>query len=261
MIDAIVCVSNPTAHIFEKCLEQLRKQKYLNKIIIVHPYSDSFPYLNNDKIDILREPKISCLANARRMGIRRSQADFICFVDADVILHTNHFQQLYHAHRSYGGIIEGILTILENNQEHNNYQFRILKNGERGFTHNTLMLRSAVVDWNPIFTCAWEDYLLTQHVHKQGYLWVRYPQKCVSYHIKDYGLFKRNCWGTAGERLVCGIDKKTILFRSLNYFKRAIFHPFLLRNVHYAISNIQLAFSSVIGYFNYNNYVFLNKQS
>jgi glycosyltransferase involved in cell wall biosynthesis len=269
-IDAIVCISEPNFEILWKCFRQLEKQLFINKIFVVHPYDEEFVSLQENIISI-REPKKSCLANARRLGIKQSKADFICFVDADVILHTNHFKQLINAYKIYSKVfnknnivIEGVLNNIEKSQSKFSlpyfpYQFKFLKLGERGFTHNTLIPRKYVLDWNPPFTCAFEDYDLTQHVFSKNGKWVRFVQQCKSYHIKDYGIVKRSLWGTAGERIVINPPKKTIILRGINYIKRAIIQPFLLKNVNYFIYNMKLAYTSIIGYFAYNKYIHLQK--
>ena len=257
-IDIILCVSNPIQGIFEKCVSQLLKQAYLNKIIIIHPFFDRFFYPQGEKIIKIREPKRSCLAYARYLGIQKSTAEYICFVDGDVILHKNHLKQLLEKQQTKGGVIEGVLTILDD-RKNVNYTMKELKPGERGFTHNTLIFREYIRNWKPIFTCAWEDYLITQFILNQNLSWVRFPQECKSYHIKDYGIFKRNAWGTAGERMVKKLTKRTIIFRTINYFKRALIHPFLFQDVSYTKFNIKLAISSLFGYFSYNKYIYLKK--
>jgi hypothetical protein len=67
---------------------------------------------------------------------------------------------------------------------------RTLEPGERGWTHNTLMLTEAVSDWVPNQKLpAYEDYLLTQHVLSKGYVWYARPLDAV--HHRTWEDIKR----------------------------------------------------------------------
>lgn len=261
MIDVIVCVSEPNFKVFHRCIIQLNKQELVNKIIVVYKDWIATNPLLFSNIKLIKEPKKSCLAFARYLGIQASTSEFICFVDSDVILHKNHIKELYENHLRFGGAIEGILTAKDNSRKIPivNYSYRILKKNERGFTHNTLIKREWITDWKPIFTHAYEDYLLTQHIQNKGYLWVRYPLNCISYHIKDYNIRKRTAWGIAGERIVLQTNKKTIVKRIITHIKRALINPILFKNANYFAYHINISLGIMKGYFGYGNYLILKK--
>lgn len=255
-IDVIVCSKKPTTSLFEKCIHQLLAQTTkINKIIVV--YRESIDkILVHPKLQYIKEPAKSCLAYARFLGIQASSSEYICFVDDDVLLGKNHIAELYQKQKAYNCVIEGVLTILDQSIRIPTplYQDKILRNSDRGFTHNTLIARHFVSDWIPPQIHAFEDYSLTRHIQQKGVIWYRYQQPTISYHIKTYNQLKRTRWATAGSKTLGIVTWKSNVKSIITHCKRAIIHPFLLKNSHYFLFNIKMAFGKLTGYYNSNKY-------
>ncbi len=194
------------------------------------------------------------------------------FVDDDVLLGKKHINQLLsfcHFTNEYFNlndvVMEGILNITNWKPSvfdipTSHYSEKELIKGERGFTHNTLIPKKLIEKWKPaVFTSAFEDYLITQFILKNNGIWIRFQQSAKSYHIRDYGMIKRVLWGTAGERIVKRMSKKIIIKRTINHLKRAFLQPFILKDVSYFIYNLKIAGASLVGYFNYQKYIELEK--
>jgi len=215
MIDVIVCVKDADQY-FPLCLKCIERQKDLGKIIVVTPPNDSESQFIADLYDVtlVEEPKTSCLSWARKQGIMESSNEYVCFVDADVLLGKDHLTQL--REESEAGLIgetphvaiEGILTNKYTKNTLTNvpvkYLPEILGSRQRGFLHNTLFKRESVIHWFPVYTFAWEDWLLTRYIQSQGGIWIRFQQNATSYHLSDGNKFKAAKWSGAGERVVRG---------------------------------------------------------
>lgn len=267
MIDVIICVKNPP-EILYLCLQALDKQKDINKIIIVLPKYDFIYYENYleiffvKDIFIVHEPKKSCLAYARKLGITKAESEYIAFIDADVILGKNHLSELVTYHKQVDKpytVIEGILNIRYTKKSltlaSSKYNPKKLQRNERGFTHNTLMLRKELLNWNPPFTFAFEDYCLTRYIHNNKGDWYRYNQKSHSIHIKEYNLFKRTKWGTAGKRIVLNPSNLCIWKMCTKFVYVAIKKTVLLKDIHYFVHNIVLLAGTLIGHYKYQKYM------
>jgi glycosyltransferase involved in cell wall biosynthesis len=272
LIDVIVCAKD-ARETLHYCLRSLVKQKFVHEILVVTPatdYSTQTIATEYKKTRLVLEPSNTCLAWARRQGIQASSSDFVAFVDADVVLAKNHLFQLYQyaqelllhfPHVAVEGILRPhhsikSLTIVPENL----YQSRFLTYDERGYTHNTLFKRESVLSWRPQFTFAWEDWLLTAHIHSLGGAWARYHQAAPSVHIKDYHQFKRTCWSTAGERIVKPyLTPVNILHRSYLHLLKGIKGLLQTRDIHFLLKCWVQAAGFTKGYFQWDKYMKLDR--
>lgn len=170
------------------------------------------------------------LAYARWMTIKRVETNYFAFIDDDVILPDNWFDELikyisiYNVGAIYGtNIIKGLGQNLEKEQiKLFGDKIRFIKKGERGDTNNIIIKKELVSDWT--FTKApfcYEDHDLINHILNKGYEVLKIPVHPISvYHLKTWrGLIKNGIW--AGENWH-GYFKKNRFFQIL----KAFLHPF-----------------------------------
>ena len=268
-IDVIVCAKNARGTL-ALCLGALLKQKGLGKIIVVHPYDDQLtPFIARNflKTVVVHEALTSCLAYARKQGACFSSASWVTYVDADVILGKNHLWALYQTAKALNVkpiAVEGILqkktlrkSILSSEQL---YQTKCFVKGERGFTHNTLFNREILDSWLPPWTYAWEDYHLTQHVLKNGGVWVRTHTPYRGLNLQDYDLFHRGAWSSAGERVVKQLGYITMVQSIFISFGAAIKSLVIRRNIRLFLEQITIGLAKLSGYFAWTKYFVLQVQ-
>jgi len=182
------------------CLDSIRKafpRDILHEIIIIDRFS------NDGTIDFLQSQKdlpivilsddVS-LGNARFKGLKRARTKWICFIDSDIILTPSWFSIITRYIQKNTGMIFGITIpndkkvrkekILRFLLKQKN-DLRFLKKGERGFTHNTIVLRKPLLECTEIKEVnTWEDYIITQKILEKGYDVIEAP--VFVQHYVDY---------------------------------------------------------------------------
>ena len=147
------------------------------------------------------------LALARMRAIHKVTTPIFAFIDDDVELDEDWFETLIsHMKNPSVGAVQGVLSTkgfgenwdkaLKKDRE----APRVLKLGERGFTHNTLIKTELVKDWiPPEDLSSWEDYDLTAHILKNGCSWVKVSTS--SRHRNSWKKAWKNAqWGIAGRK-------------------------------------------------------------
>lgn len=262
MIDVIVCSKTPT-HSLQRTIRSIIAQEEVDKTVIVTPSSKMTSYLSHANllhpgIKVVHEPKNFCLSWARRLGVTHTTQRYVCYVDDDVVLGDGYFKPvLLKAHelsQKYPTFaIEGIMHIIHREAPTPTiYQEGFMDLGDRGFTHNTLLPRETALSWQPRYTFAWEDWLLTQHVLSLGGVWLRFASPVVTRHFRNYATWKRYAWGTAGERLVRDPGIITLFRRILSNTRRFL-TDLLKRQPLYRIKDdVARIRGTLIGYLKYN---------
>ena len=267
-IDVIVCAKDSILTL-GLCLSSLVRQRDIGKIIVIHPHSDKItPFIAKGfGVKTVEEPLTSCLAWARKLGVKYTTSKWVSYVDADIILGKDHLWYLSQVANLYGNrpiAVEGILTkkrmvksILPIGRP---YKHTYLEKGDRGFTHNTIFNREVLESWRPQYTHAWEDWLLTQHVlsHEKS-AWIRTKTKNVAFNLQDYDFFTRVAWASAGERMVKKLTYKfmfkSILINILRSGKMLV----KLRDVTMFLEQIMIAVGKTHGYFKWNKHLELQR--
>lgn len=157
------------------------------------------------------------LAKARQRAIAKVETDWFVFIDDDIILPDDwwktldrqiHFDSF--GQRPFAQIIGAVQGTAipyglgdaydRRFAEHfsNLPEIRMLNGNSRMFTHNTLIRRSAVEDWNPPADLeAYEDYHMMRHIQKRGYK--VFVVKTETYHKYSWSkLWPMGRWGTRG---------------------------------------------------------------
>jgi glycosyltransferase involved in cell wall biosynthesis len=220
-IDVVMCTWKSNSAYFKRCLESINRVVRVNNFIVLDRFStdgtiesilEVFP-----KADIIQtEANLAC---ARAMGIKKVETEYFAFVDDDILVLDDWFENLFSLIKSSNkvGAVQGAVNysidFLEKEQSfmQRRKKHGILEITGRGYTHNTILATELVRDFNPPQTLhSWEDYLLTQHIIKKGYKWLQTSQT-QAIHFRDFGdsftfelkkYFLRAQWDAAGNRLV-----------------------------------------------------------
>ena len=261
-VDVIVCLNNFDNHL-KQSINLLKQQTIIGLIICVVPFN--FLYVNELKalgVTVATEDRKSCLAFARRLGVNFCSSEWIAYVDSNVFLHKKHLEQLLEIALTLpqkNVAIEGVLQnfVLKNSLTYleGTYSFAFLKKGDRGYTHNTLLRKKTLLSWKPVFTYAFEDYLLTQHVLSLGGVWMRTPLLNQSFHLRSYSLKKRACWASAGERLVKKVTMKERFSKSFWLLYRGLKLTVFKKDVRFFVHYTVKAFYETKGYLKWNKYI------
>lgn len=260
MMDVVICTKDPPES-FELTLQCLKRQKGVQRLLVIATcLTPRLQQLQTQyEFSIIEEPVPHCLAWARKLGIQAAKTNFLAFVDEDVFLGKDHLWQLYQVVKNCPTpiAIEGILQPCYLKQSLTNtpaaYKPRILKLGERGFTHNTILKREAIQDWNPPFIFSWEDWHLTQYILKRGGFWIRYPQATISYHLKDHRLQSAK-WGGAGERFLNQHSLMGALARGGSKLLAGVKNMITRKDVKFLIAESMNAYGGLVGYLRAEKY-------
>jgi glycosyltransferase involved in cell wall biosynthesis len=227
-------------------------------------------YLHNNGLDkllyynivvVVREPDNFCLAWARRLGVNYTTQRYVCYVDDDVVLGDDYFipvlKKIEELERSYPTFaIEGIMhTYSPGKKEPSLYEEKTLVKGERGCTHNTTIPRETLLSWKPVYTFAFEDWHLTQHVLELGGIWLRMKSPIVTCHYHGIDTWKRTAWDVAGERMTRGMSTAQFFKRLIDHTRglaRSIFKQRELENSKIYLGRIR---GTVLGYLKGNEWL------
>jgi len=271
LIDAIVCARDPTPHL-NLCLTALERQRGISKILVVtHIKSHNCRAIANSfsKTKVITEPEHFCLAYARKLGVETSNSDFIVFVDSDVILGRDHLIQLKDEYERLSQkytdiVVEGVLESFSTSplslaSDRSTYEAEVLKAGDRGFTHNTLVKRDTLIDWKPRYTYAMEDLLITNHVFSKGGVWYRFKQEARSFHIAEANQFNRASSFSAANRIL-GLRKfADVLYRAKYYSIYGIVNTIIRRDIKWLVHCFSDSAGQIVGHLAWNKYMEMKK--
>jgi len=147
------------------------------------------------------------LGSARMRGVRESQADWIAFIDDDIVLPSGFRVAMERIMtQDIGAIQAAAIWVHEPYRQIHMDEFssRMGRSdhfdylpGERGFTNATLIRRCLLEGLDLTEVNSWEDWIITQRVLSLGYRWV--VTKPFVEHIHDFGdLAKKEGWNAAG---------------------------------------------------------------
>ena len=220
-IDVIMCTWNSNKYYFKKCLLSLKREVPVHHFIVVDRYS------SDGTIDIVRNvfpearifQTVANLANARRAGIAHVDTKYFAFIDDDIEVSEGWFTKLISCLEggkqlaATQGFARYQTDYMDKVQERELIHQKGLAKEitSRGYTHNTILRTEVVRDFNPpSIVHSWEDFLLTQHIIKKGYRWLKIYQAQVIHHRNSpptllgelHNQFLRAKWNGAGERFV-----------------------------------------------------------
>lgn len=203
----------------EKCLESVTRyipEQYRGDIIIVDRYSADGTIETAEKYGCKILYDDISLGSARMKGIKEAKTEWIIFIDSDIYITPEWFStMMYYRPRLYrAGMFYGYTLSMHPKQKRliewkaksgvGRTNFAKLKKGQRGYTHNTFILRKLLLDLDISDINAWEDWVITQHIINKGYNVYRLPIYVNHddwHHLNPDGSFK-TAWNGAGIRKV-----------------------------------------------------------
>ena len=213
-IDFIVPTWNSEKTIRD-CLESIIKFGNPNKIIIVDNNStdDTANIANNLGCKILLDTK--SLGSARLKGLKEAKTEWIGFVDSDVIISKEWHSRMISYISNDVGAIQGMklsnyekFRIIENKKlkklfKNGPYS---LKEGDRGYTDNTIIKRDIALQADIESINAFEDFIITQKVIEKGFKWLCVP--VFSEHYEKWSTFiKKPAWHSSGLKYLLNNNK------------------------------------------------------
>jgi glycosyltransferase involved in cell wall biosynthesis len=175
------------------------------------------------------------LGSARMTGISSSRADFIIFIDDDIIIHEGFMEKLMQFMDDDTGAVQGAPLPIEPGQRKRTREkwenltrkkgFFILKSGERGYTNCTIIKRDLISNVQIADLNSFEDWVIANLVLKRGYSWKFVPVYVDHHHIVNsviskYGWNGAGVWNLARTR-------RMRKMKAIGYFVRyAANHPF-----------------------------------
>jgi len=224
--------------------------------------------INSQLLKTIRESKIikevhlsnvKPLTRARKELISKVKTEFFFFIDSDIVFPGDLIPVMYGFIKSLKrvGSIQGYAVPHGLGEKWERalipkWRFKFIGPKERIMTNNTIIKTDVVRDWNPAPITSYEDYDLTRHIEKKGFL------NMVIYfpgikHLKTWtGIRKSAMWLSKGFYQYLGPKesiKQTIklIAGTIKYCITLPFHVRLsLYTIHQNLWNI-LGFIKVIG--------------
>jgi glycosyltransferase involved in cell wall biosynthesis len=171
-IDVIMITKNSLYPCLKESLSSIVRNIPLNHLIVVDSFStDGTLELLNEYAEKGVEIKIiqrRCgRGKAREIGIREVETEWFAFVDSDVILAENWYQEIAKNIKSQVGAIEG------------NVNKQKMSPSGRAYTNCTLIKTNLVKDiWIPEEMQVLEDQYIRKHIEKSGYVWLKVGNPC-----------------------------------------------------------------------------------
>jgi len=253
------------------CIESIRvafPRDVIHEIIVVDKYStdntvDYLRSIDDLSITVLFDNKT--LGSARLKALHRAKTNWVCFVDSDIVLTPSWFNVITRYIQENTGMIFGVTMpvdmkvrkekILRFLLKQKN-DLRFLKKGERGFTHNTIVLRKPLLECTEMKEInTWEDYIITQKILEKGYDVIEAP--VFVHHYVDYNhLLKTEAKAIRDIMKIKGVSYT--FMRMFFWLYWGLHTCFSLRNLWYLYHNLKiftLQFKAFLGciYENLNN--------
>jgi glycosyltransferase involved in cell wall biosynthesis len=205
-LDVIIPTWN-SSHMLERSLPALAVNLRPDGIIIVDRHStDRTAALGEANGAVILTDDVS-LGSARMKGVRHSKAEWIAFIDDDIIVPAGFREEMekfmidgvgaiqaaaVSVHEPYRSIHMDEFGSRLAGSDHFDY-----RSGERGFTNATLIRRDLLdgLDLSDVDT--WEDWVITQRVLGSGYRWIVVRPFVDHIHERD-DLAKKEGWNAAG---------------------------------------------------------------
>jgi glycosyltransferase involved in cell wall biosynthesis len=207
-------------------IKSIKKQENVNRLIVIASLRSSDGTLKfvqaHEDVDLVGTEDVG-LAYARELAIQIVETEWFVFVDGDVVLSDTWIKEMYdnmqYCEQFNLGAMFGYLYRNEEQAEDLKVNCKTKVITTRMFTHNTIIRTDAAKDWVPNEQInAYEDYLLTQHIIKKGY--VVFNVRVLSFHDHRGSAWKEATWGGAGAKL-SGYYKN--IFAPLKYMVGSIY--------------------------------------
>jgi len=171
-IDVVMITKNSLFPCLKESVESIFNNIPVNRLIVVDAFS------NDGTIELFEEYKRKGLnieiyqhackrGKAREIGIKLVQTPWFAFVDSDVILARNWFNEIKKYIRPHIGAIEGNVNKQKVNPK------------GRAYTNCTLIRADLVKDVKiPEEMAVLEDQFIRKWIERKGYIWLKVNQPC-----------------------------------------------------------------------------------
>jgi glycosyltransferase involved in cell wall biosynthesis len=232
-MDVIIPTWN-SDEILEMVLAGVMKHIHPNRIIIVDRNSDDRTCeIAKDFGCNLLTDSVS-LGSARLLGISSSNAEFIAFIDDDIIIHEGFRDNLMKFMDDSTGAVQGTALSIEHHRRKRGKErwenltrergFFLLKPGERGYTNCTIIRRKLISDVQIKDLNSFEDWVISNHIIGKGFSWKFVPVYVDHHHVVK-SIVSKYGWNGAGVWNLARTDRLSMP-KALRYFTRyAAAHP------------------------------------
>ena len=171
-IDVVMITKNSMFPCLRESVESIFNNIPVNRLIVIDAFS------KDGTVELLEEYKRKGLnieihqfpykrGKAREAGIKLVRTPWFAFVDSDIILAKNWFNEIKGYIKPRIGAIEGPVS-----------KQKIDPRG-RAYTNCTLIKTSLVKDLKiPEEMTVFEDQYIRKHIEKKGYIWLKAPSPC-----------------------------------------------------------------------------------
>ncbi|NYT12079.1 MAG: glycosyltransferase family 2 protein [Methanomassiliicoccales archaeon] len=232
-MDVIIPTWN-SSDILDMVLEGVREHIHPNRIILVDRNS------TDKTLDIAKE--FDCdvltdtvsLGSARMLGISSSSAEFVAFIDDDIVIHEDFREKLMEFMDNETGAVQGTALSTEprlRRRMKDRWEkltkekgFFLLKPGQRGYTNCTILRRRLLSGLQIEDLNSFEDWVIANHILEEGYSWKITPVYVDHHHVVKSVVSKYG-WNGAGIWNLAKTGRLSIS-KTLRYFTRyAATHP------------------------------------
>jgi glycosyltransferase involved in cell wall biosynthesis len=206
LLEVIIPTWN-SAHMHERTLPALKDNLRPDGIIIVdRRSSDRTVELAKENGALVLTDDTS-LGSARMKGVRHSRAEWIAFIDVDIVLPPGFLEAMEpFMVEGVGAIQAGAISVHEPYRSIHLEEFGSRMGyadhfdchlGERGFTNATLVRRSLLEGLDLTMVNTWEDWVITQRVLRSGHRWIVVRPFVDHIHDRE-DLARKEGWNAAG---------------------------------------------------------------
>lgn len=267
-VDVAVCTYNSEKYL-DRCLKSIRRHIPFKRLIVVDHYS------TDRTIDIAKNHGAEIyfenvgVGYARQLAIDRSNAEFILFVDSDVVFYDGVWfkkcVKLFKNEKLRIGAI-GIDTFVKYpnwRMKYNEFWWKNIPQFKKAYFHNVYFLRRKAIEGIkiPDYLGAFEHIYIKTYVEKRG--WKVYVVHGNGVHYYDFPDWK-GAWIGAGERSFGYTKVKHlpfILIRKVFTAPLKAIPPAITYNdPSIIIHNSKYWFRYLKGWLKPNDYIFLERQ-
>jgi len=265
-VDVVLLTKNSVQPCLKDCLESLRQNVPVNRLIVVDGNS------RDGTLDLVKQYEQyfpievtfdkSGRAKAREIGINLVKTDWFLFLDSDVILCDNWFKKASkHIQEGVGGIWGAALQRSQTDLARYKAMSRLYGKDElwiavkagrkRGLTHDTLIRTEAIKGIRiPVWLHVLEDHYIRQHIESKGYKWLSIPEAyCLHFaqgqeRARDYYLF-----GWCGKKIGF-LKTKDILMYLIYGFPKSAWIYLNSRNIQAMKTQLSVYIYTIKGWLN-----------
>jgi glycosyltransferase involved in cell wall biosynthesis len=197
-VDVVLLTKNSLMPCLKHCVQSIYRNIPINRLIVVDGGSTdgTIDFLRQFSNVIIVDDSKGNRATSRQIGIKMVETEWFLFVDSDVILSNNWFNEAWKYVDDDVGAVQGVdkpigdRSVSDFGEAMDKLRTRLHKPLKehpsiiRGFTGDTLIRTSAIKDIKiPKFLHFYEDQYIRKFVENKGFKWI-ITQNPFCYHFK-----------------------------------------------------------------------------